>query len=735
MMDILANLNPEQREAASYLGGPLLILAGAGSGKTRVLTHRIAYLLEQGVSPFNILAITFTNKAAGEMKGRVEKLVGPVSKSIWVSTFHSACVRMLRRDIDKLGYEGSFVILDTDDQKTVVKECMKELDLSDKQFNPNAVLGSISNAKNELLGPEAFERRARDYFSQRTAQVYRLYQKKLRQNNALDFDDLIMKTVELLQARPDVLQYYQDKFHQVLVDEYQDTNHAQYVLVKLLAAKYRNLCVVGDDDQSVYSFRGANIRNILDFERDYPDAKVVKLEQNYRSTQKILSAAYHVVKNNFGRKDKRLWTKKGEGVPVAVYDASNEHDEAWFICNEIERLAADEGRKLSDFAVLYRTHAQSRVLEEVFLRRRIPYVIVGGLKFYDRKEIKDLIAYLRLLVNPRDLLAFRRVVNVPKRGLGPASLEKIEALAAEKDLPIVEAARRAAEAPDLTRAAASKMAAFGDLLAVLQQQSRFLPLAELVSELLERSGYLIELQAEGTIEAATRVENIKEFQSVVQEFLRSSEDTSLGAFLESVALVADADTFKEGADAVPFMTLHSAKGLEFPVTFLAGMEEGVFPHLRALTEEKELEEERRLCYVGMTRAEERLYLTHAWERTIYGNTLYNSVSRFIEEIPRELIAKPGETKSIRMIQTTALRAPVPGAAQSTAGRAPAGPADRGLSPGAVAVVAGEKVRHPKWGPGTVVSVRGEGEEAEITLAFPAPIGVKKVIAKYALLEK
>ncbi|MCL5046263.1 MAG: DNA helicase PcrA [Actinobacteria bacterium] len=734
-MDILANLNPEQREAASYLGGPLLILAGAGSGKTRVLTHRIAYLLEQGVSPFNILAITFTNKAAGEMKGRVEKLVGPVSKSIWVSTFHSACVRMLRRDIDKLGYEGSFVILDTDDQKTVVKECMKELDLSDKQFNPNAVLGSISNAKNELLGPEAFERRARDYFSQRTAQVYRLYQKKLRQNNALDFDDLIMKTVELLQARPDVLQYYQDKFHQVLVDEYQDTNHAQYVLVKLLAAKYRNLCVVGDDDQSVYSFRGANIRNILDFERDYPDAKVVKLEQNYRSTQKILSAAYHVVKNNFGRKDKRLWTKKGEGVPVAVYDASNEHDEAWFICNEIERLAADEGRKLSDFAVLYRTHAQSRVLEEVFLRRRIPYVIVGGLKFYDRKEIKDLIAYLRLLVNPRDLLAFRRVVNVPKRGLGPASLEKIEALAAEKDLPIVEAARRAAEAPDLTRAAASKMAAFGDLLAVLQQQSRFLPLAELVSELLERSGYLIELQAEGTIEAATRVENIKEFQSVVQEFLRSSEDTSLGAFLESVALVADADTFKEGADAVPFMTLHSAKGLEFPVTFLAGMEEGVFPHLRALTEEKELEEERRLCYVGMTRAEERLYLTHAWERTIYGNTLYNSVSRFIEEIPRELIAKPGETKSIRMIQTTALRAPVPGAAQSTAGRAPAGPADRGLSPGAVAVVAGEKVRHPKWGPGTVVSVRGEGEEAEITLAFPAPIGVKKVIAKYALLEK
>lgn len=772
-MTILERLNPQQREAVTYLGGPLLILAGAGSGKTGVLTNRIAYLLEQGVSPFNILAITFTNKAAGEMKERVGRLVGPAGNSLWVSTFHSACVRILRREIEKLGNDRHFGILDTDDQKTIIKDCLKELNISDKQFHPSAILAAISRAKNELLGPEPFSRRAKDFFEQRVSETYVLYQRKLRQTNALDFDDLIMRTVELLQSRPDVLEHYQEKFRHVLVDEYQDTNHAQYVLIRLLAGKYRNLCVVGDEDQSIYLFRGANIRNILDFEKDFPEARVVKLEQNYRSTQNILSGAHAIIRKNRERRDKRLWTDKGSGHPIGLYQATNEHDEAWFVSNEIERLMAAEGRSYRDFAVLYRTNAQSRVFEEIFRRQAIPYCIVGGLRFYERKEVKDLLAYLRLIANPSDILSFRRIVNVPRRGIGPTTVERIERYVSEEGIPISETALQADQIAGLQGAAAAKVKRFGELMAVLRQQADFLPVKDLIGEVFERTGYLAELKAEGTDEALGRIENLKELLSEASDYQKATEDTTLEGFLEKVALVADIDNLEGGRDSVVFMTLHSAKGLEFPVVFLAGMEEGVFPHSRSLTEEKELEEERRLCYVGMTRAMERLYLIHAWERTLYGNTVHNCPSRFLNDVPEELTTAPGGPRSSSRQVTEAFRAPVQGrpvsaaqaptrsvgsataraigvaearpmgaapsrsrgataARSAAAAAAPAGPV--GPKPGATDLKAGDRVRHPKWGEGTVVSSRGEGPDAVITIAIPGQ-GIKQVVAGYAGLQR
>ncbi|MQL53901.1 DNA helicase PcrA, partial [Desulfofundulus thermobenzoicus] len=635
-MDLLANLNPAQARAVTHRDGPLLVLAGAGSGKTRVLTTRIAYLLQQGVSPLHILAITFTNKAAREMKERVAAMVPDVARELWVATFHSTCLRVLRRQARFLGYAENFVIYDDADQQTVIKECLKELNMDEKKFPPRALSAAISGAKNRLLPPEEYGDQADSFFTRQAARVYALYQDKLHRNNALDFDDLIMLTVRLFRENPAVLRHYQNRFRYILVDEYQDTNQAQYVLVNLLAAEHRNLCVVGDPDQGIYGWRGANIQNILDFEKDYPEALVVKLEQNYRSTQTILDAANQVIKRNRGRKEKRLWTAAGPGTPVVVYMAGDERTEAGFVADRVARLR-QRGIPYRDMAVLYRTHAMSRVLEEVFLSRGIPYTIVGGLKFYDRKEIKDLLAYLRLVVNPADTVSLRRIINVPRRGVGEASLNKLLAYSMEKGIPALEALARAPEVPGLNGPVRAACTGLARLFARLYEQSGELSVTELARAVLERTGYWQELLAENTVESRTRQENLKEFLSVTREFDQRAEDRSLPAFLAELSLVSDVDHYDQEADQVVLMTLHSAKGLEFPVVFLVGMEEGVFPHSRSLTEPAELEEERRLCYVGITRARERLYLTHSWQRTLYGVTRHNDPSRFLEEIPPHLL--------------------------------------------------------------------------------------------------
>ncbi|HYG58986.1 MAG TPA: DNA helicase PcrA, partial [Symbiobacteriaceae bacterium] len=651
----LEGLNPQQYEAVVHGNGPLLILAGAGSGKTRVLTHRIAHIIERGVSPWRILAITFTNKAAAEMKERVEHLVGPSAKDIWVSTFHSACVRMLRRDIERLGYQKNFVILDGADQQNVVKECLKQLNLSDKQFQPGAVLGTISNAKNNMLDPREFAVRAKDYYQQQVAQVYRRYQERLKANNALDFDDLLLMCVQLFERFPDVLEHYQNKFEYVLVDEYQDTNHVQNRWVFLLAGQKRNLCVVGDDDQGIYSWRGADIQNILEFEAKYPDAKVIKLEQNYRSTGNILGAAYQVVRRNVGRKEKKLWTEEGPGEKVMRYSASDEADEAWFVSGEIERLVNrgfDDGTRLTyqDFAVLYRTHAQSRSLEEAFVRKSLPYGIYGGLKFFERKEVKDVMAYLRLVANPADTISFRRAIAVPKRGVGPASVDKLVDYAEQWNLPVASVALDCSLVPGLTSNYRAKIESFAALIEELTNMNAYLSVGELIQEILTRSGYLEELKADDSLEAGTRLENVEELASMAQEFeMPTGEEaeglSQLDAFLATAALMSEVDQVGDGQDKVTLMTLHSAKGLEFPVVFLVGMEEGVFPHNRSLTDENQMEEERRLCYVGMTRARRRLYLTNATTRTLWGQSSYNAPSRFLDEVPDDLAELVGSTRS------------------------------------------------------------------------------------------
>lgn len=723
---MLATLNPPQREAATHPGGPLLILAGAGSGKTRVLVARIAVLLSRGVSPFRILAITFTNKAAREMKERVERLIGPAARDVWVSTFHSACVRILRRDIEKLGLSRNFAILDSGDQQAVMKEVLKQLNLSEKQYSPGSMLAAISAAKNELLDPPAVQARARDRREEIVARVYGAYQQKLTANSALDFDDLIRLTVKLLEEYPHVLAYYQEKFEHILVDEYQDTNHAQYVLVRLLAGKHRNLTVVGDDDQSIYKFRGATIRNILEFEADYPDAHVVKLEQNYRSTQNILTAAWHVVRRNPGRRDKRLWTNAGAGAPVVRYRALDDQDEAWFVADRIEE-GVREGMRYSDFAVLYRTHAQSRALEEAFVRRGIPYSIVGGLKFFERKEIKDVLAYLRLAANPADALSFRRAAQVPRRGIGPSTVDRLEEHAAATGRPILEVALDAANVPGLSKAHAAKVAQFARLVDGFRRQAEFLSVADLIEEVLQASGIVEELLAEETLEAQGRLENLKELKSVALEesVLPADPDvplTPLEDFLARVALVADADQYEEGQDKVVLMTLHTAKGLEFPVVFMVGMEEGIFPHNRSLTDQEQLAEERRLCYVGMTRARRQLYLTHAAVRTLFGSTQGNPPSRFLEEVPEEVLEVRGEAR-------------VPGAWADGGGdfspavgspgwgrrlRVPVGPvqATPDFRPG-------DSVRHVKFGHGVVKQVHGD----EVTVLF-RDVGEKRLIASY-----
>lgn len=720
---LLRGLNKQQEEAVKTTEGPLLIMAGAGSGKTRVLTHRIAYLIaEKGVNPYNILAITFTNKAAREMKERVEKIIGGTAAEVWISTFHAMCVKILRRDADRIGISRNFTILDTTDQLSVVKTVLNELNIDPKKYDPRGILAAISGAKNELFDAKTFAgKNEGDLYGQLVGRVYLEYEKKLLQNDSLDFDDLIMKTILLFKRVPDVLEYYQRKFQYIHVDEYQDTNRAQYELVRLLSARFQNICVVGDSDQSIYRWRGADISNILSFEKDYPKAKVILLEENYRSTKNILAAANHVIENNINRKPKKLWTKNGKGEPVYYYRAVNEQDEAFFVAGKIKELAEKKGRKYSDFAVLYRTNAQSRVLEEMLMKAGIPYVIVGGTKFYERKEIKDLIAYMRLVANPNDDISFLRVINVPKRGIGASSLEKISRYATEHECSLF-AALAEAESIGLGGKAEKSAAEFSQLISQLHKMQDYLSVTELAEEILRRTGYREMLKLEKTLEAQSRLENIEEFLSVTKNFEEENEDRSLIAFLTDLALVSDIDRIDEGekkGDAAFLMTLHSAKGLEFPVVFITGMEEGVFPHSRSYESDEEMEEERRLAYVGITRAKEELYLTNAQVRTLYGYSNMNPPSRFLSEIPDEYLRPlgrmpAGESREKRVREI--VFAPSEGATEQS------------WKPG-------DKAYHKKWGTGTVVAVKGEGENLELDIAFPRPIGIKRLLAKFAPITK
>lgn len=640
-MNDLEMLNPEQKEAVLHTEGPLLILAGAGSGKTRVLTYRIAYMIEEkGINPWNILAITFTNKAAKEMKERVGQLIGS-TQDMWISTFHAACARILRKDIERLGdYKSNFVIFDTKDQEAVIKDCLKELNLNEKNFPFKGVSATISNAKNLLEDPVRFsQKNMQDIRARKMADIYTLYQKKLKKNNALDFDDILFKVVELLANNPDILAYYQNKFKYIMIDEYQDTNYCQYRLVSLLAKQHQNLCVVGDDDQSIYSWRGADIGNILNFEKDFPQAKVIKLEQNYRSTQTILDAANAVIKNNFGRKSKRLWTENETGGSIQFYNAMDEWGEANFISSEIKQLQEAYGKRLNEFAVLYRTNAQSRVIEEAFMSHGIPYRIIGGFKFYDRKEVKDVIAYLRLIQNPDEDVSLKRIINIPKRGIGNTTLESIQSYARQNDDSLFGALLSIDSIGGVSKKALGNINEFVKLISGLMAAAEIKKPSEVLKELLDKSGYLDSLQKEGDDDSLSRAENIRELLSATLEFESKNPEANLQQFLEQMALMSDIDNLETEAEAVVLMTLHSAKGLEFPVVFMSGMEEGVFPSQRSYFEEHQMEEERRLMYVGITRARESLYLTAAFERTIFGSTTYNIVSQFIKEIPKDLIIK------------------------------------------------------------------------------------------------
>lgn len=724
-MQLLDKLNPVQRQAVTHPSGPLLILAGAGSGKTRVLTYRIAHLIENcGVRPHQILAITFTNKAAREMQERLEALV-PNTRGMWVSTFHAACMRMLRRDGERLGLGKNFVIYDTSEQTALIKQCLKDLSINSERFKPSMVHGLISRAKNNLESPEEYARYARDPIEEKVASVYSLYQRKLLFNNAVDFDDLLYLTVELLQKHADVRAGYQEQFKHVLVDEYQDTNRAQYELVRILAAGHRNLMVVGDDDQSIYAFRGANLRNILDFEDDFPDATVIKLEQNYRSTQNILEAANAVVANNVGRKPKRLWTANTAGDPVQVLSANDERDEASQIADEIQ-LLHDQGRSYDEIAILYRTNAQSRVIEEAFLRRDIPYTMYRGIEFYKRREIKDIIAYLRLLVNPADGTSFERIVNVPRRGIGATTLQRLNEYAEGHQVPLLLAAEQADKISSLGKAPASKLKAFAQQVAEWRRMMDFLNVAELVETLLDQTGYKADLEADGNDpENLARLENLQEFVSVAKEFCLREPDSGLDTFLAGIELLSDADTQTEG-EAVHMLTLHTAKGLEFPIVFLTGLEEGIFPHSRALADEDELEEERRLCYVGITRAKERLYLSHAWQRLLFGRQSYNLPSRFLEEIPEEV--KQTRAWSLNPSPSTVSHSTSVSLLDFVDEDVKEQPAND------KAFADGQRVKHKSFGTGTVVSSRKSGNDVFVTVVFDKGNQMKTLSLQYTSLE-
>lgn len=748
-MSIYDTLNEPQREAVYYTEGPLLILAGAGSGKTRVLTHRIAYLIEEkGVNPWNILAITFTNKAAGEMRERVDRLVGFGSESIWVSTFHSMCVRILRRHISLLGYDTNFTIYDADDQKTLMKDVCKLLQIDTKIYKERALLAAVSHAKNELVTPEEFRLNAGGDFSQRKiAEVYEEYEKQLKANNALDFDDLLIKTVQLFQTQADVLEYYQERFRYIMVDEYQDTNTVQFELVRLLASKYRNLCVVGDDDQSIYKFRGANIKNILNFEQYFEDAKVIKLEQNYRSTSNILNAANAVIRNNAGRKNKTLWTDNGDGEKIQFRQFDSAYDEAEYIVDDIRKRVREKEYSYHDNVILYRTNAQSRMFEEKFVTANIPYKIVGGINFYARREIKDLLAYLKTVDNGKDDLAVRRIVNVPKRGIGLTSINRVQDYAAAYNIGFYDALRAVDLIPNIGRGA-SKLESFVALIEHFKTDAEDMSISDLLKEIIEETGYIESLQAEDMVEAETRIENIDELLSKVAAYEEDCEDrnepASLSGFLEEVALVADIDSLDEDTDYVVLMTLHSAKGLEFPNVYLAGMEDGLFPSYMTITADdpEEVEEERRLCYVGITRAEKELTLTCARRRMIRGETQYNKMSRFLKEIPMELLStgavftkdkeEPEVKVSAYMQAKQAFKAkPFGGSAPYSQSPAKSfgKPSGKGLD-----YKTGDRVRHIKFGEGTVTAIIEGGRDYEVTVAFDTA-GTKKMFAAFAKLEK
>ncbi len=746
----LKGMNPKQAEAVQATEGPLLIMAGAGSGKTRVLTHRIAYLIEEKeVNPWNILAITFTNKAAREMKERVSGLLGAGGEDVWISTFHSMCVRILRRDVDHIGYSRNFTIIDSSEQLTLMKRVVKELNIDPKKYDPRSMLGAISNAKNELLTPEDYAAMQGSFFEQLVARCYDLYQKELRRNQCMDFDDLIMITIRLFKDNEEILNYYQRKFHYIHVDEYQDTNHAQYTLVNMLAAKFRNLCVVGDADQSIYGWRGADMQNILDFEKDYPDAQTILLEQNYRSTKTILAAANQVIANNTNRKAKNLWTENNDGEKITYYRGDSERDEGRFIVSEIQKQQREKKRKYGDFAVLYRTNAQSRVVEETLLKANIPYKMVGGHKFYDRKEIKDILAYLQVIANPADSLSFARIVNTPKRGIGQTSLERLREFADTHDLSLLEASLNVALSP-LSGKAAKELAEFGELIDGFNQMIPYLTVTELTKEVLAKSGYEEDLKRQNTLESQNRLENLEEFISVTQEFDKTfaatqedeaeAAEDKLTIFLNDLALISDVDSYEEEASEVTLMTLHAAKGLEFPVVFLVGLEEGVFPLSRALMEENELEEERRLAYVGITRAEEELFLTNALSRTLYGKTQYNRPSRFVKEIEEELLANKGNAAPTGFGSSTGASGGSGTFSPKTFKAEYKQAATRGVSSKQETAAAGEnwqvgdKVQHKKWGQGTVVHVGGSSKDVELDVAFPSQ-GIKRLLAAFAPIEK
>ena len=757
--DLLKGLNDKQVEAVKTTEGPLLVLAGAGSGKTRVLTHRVAYLIEEkDVNPWNILAITFTNKAATEMRERVGKLLGENARDIWVSTFHALCVRILRRDIDKLGYNRAFTIADSGEQRTLIKQICAELNIDTKRFDPRSILSAISNAKNAMLTPKDYAAHATGLKKEMISKVYTNYQRQLEANQALDFDDLIMKTIELFHQEPATLDFYQRKFQYIHVDEYQDTNDAQYQLVHMLAdTPHHNLCVVGDVDQSIYGWRGANIQNIRNFEKDYRDAHVVLLEQNYRSTQTILDAANEVIVNNLDRKKKKLWTDNGKGEKITYYRAQNEHDEAQYVVAQIRQQMRADHLQYHDFAVLYRTNAQSRAIEDTFLKSSVPYQMVGGHKFYDRKEIRDVLAYLTLIVNPADSMSFQRVVNEPKRGIGLKTIDHLREFANDNQYSMLQAAINVDTANNVSAAAKRHLGEFAQLITDLQKQADYLNVTELTKQVLERSGYSKALKANDNLENQTRQENLDEFLSVTQEYDKQHENedddqtdengaglTRLTDFLAQLALVSDQDDVDDNDPAVTLMTIHAAKGLEFPIVFMIGMEDGIFPLSRALLEEDQLEEERRLAYVGITRAKRKLYLTNSYSRMLYGRVQRNQPSRFVEEIDDSLLDfENGVSRQSDFMKTpfdkqaaTAKTYHERRSARSGSQHSTHTVAKAAGSNGAekVSWKTGDKVAHKKWGEGTVVAVAGSGKNMELDIAFPQQ-GVKKLLAEFAPIKK
>ena len=764
--EIINGLNDKQKEAVLATEGPCLVIAGAGSGKTKVLTHKISYLMSTGVKPWNILAITFTNKAANEMKERVEKLVGDAAKDIWMGTFHSICVKILRRYIDRIGFRSDFVIFDTSDQKTLIKECIKAAQADDKIFTDRSVLSEISNGKNEMLEPSEYGiKYAGDFRREKIAELYALYQKKLKENNAIDFDDIINFTIKILTENPDVLDYYTEKFRYVLVDEYQDTNKSQFTLVSLIASKYGNVTAVGDNDQGIYSFRGADISNILNFEKDFPGTKIIKLEQNYRCTGNILKAANAVIKHNESKFDKKLWTQNDEGNLPCIYCGEDEYDEASYVVEQIAHLKREEYYKNSDFSILYRMNAQSRAIEDILRREDIPYKIIGGLKFYERKEIKDIIAYLRLIQNSSDNLSLKRIINEPKRGIGKTSLEKIQEISESSGVSMYEIIKNAADY-DLNRVYINSRE-FIEQIENLKNKKNELKISDLIKETLKTTGYTKALEQEGSVEAETRIENLEEFLTVAIEFEEESAENTLPEFLEGITLSSDIDGMEESDDKVTLMTLHSAKGLEFPVVFLVGMEEGIFPGYKSIGEPKALEEERRLFYVGITRAKQYLYLTCAKHRTIFGSTSYNSISRFVEEIPDELLEGYQEavtTKSKTNYEDTGYRWSY-GKGQSvktykvdnneiTTTIAAKTRENEGVYQFRTAesflnsikqkskesdsvdiekYQAGQRIYHKKFGEGVINYIEKEGEDAKVDITFDKA-GHKRLMAKFAGLE-